>query len=142
MSLPIDLLSSYGYLLLFVWILVAQLGIPLPATPALLAAGALTAQHQLSFWFALVAGLAGSLIADGAWFFIGRKYGQQVLGVLCKLSCEPAVCVRRTRQAFARNPAAALLIAKFVPGLGTLASPIAAQNGLSFGLFLLFDSLG
>jgi membrane protein DedA with SNARE-associated domain/rhodanese-related sulfurtransferase len=142
MSLPINLLSSYGYLVLFVWILVEQFGIPLPATPALLAAGALSAQHEISFWFALLAGLAGSLIADSAWFFIGRMYGQQVLGVLCKLSCEPAVCVRRTRQAFDRNRAATLLVAKFVPGLGTLASPMAAQNGLSFGFFLLFDGLG
>ena len=142
MSLPIDLLSSYGYLVLFGWTLVEQLGIPLPVTPALLAAGALTAEFELSFWFALLAGLAGSTIADSAWFFIGRKYGQQVLGVLCKLSCEPAVCVRRTRQAFDRNRAASLLVAKFVPGLGTLTSPIAAQSGLSFGTFLLFDSLG
>ncbi len=142
MAISNGLLSSYGYLLLFIWILAEQLGIPLPATPALLAAGALTSHHELSFWFALLAALAGSLIADTAWFFIGRKYGHQVLGVLCKLSCEPAVCIRRTREAFDRNPATTLLIAKFVPGLGTLASPIAAQNGLSFGYFLLFDSLG
>ena len=133
MALPENLLPTYGYLLLLAWVLVEQLGIPLPAAPALLAAGALSAQHELSFAFALLAGLTGSLIADSAWFLIGRKYGHLVLRLLCKLSFEPAVCVRRTREAFVRHRALTLLIAKFVPGLGTLASPIAAQSGLGFG---------
>lgn len=142
MALPENIVPVYGYLLLFAWVLVEQLGLPLPAAPALLAAGALSAQHELSFAFALLAGLTGSLTADSAWFLIGRKYGQQVLRLLCKLSFEPAVCVRRTREAFVRHRALTLLIAKFVPGLGTLASPIAAQSGLGFGFFLLFDGLG
>jgi membrane protein DedA with SNARE-associated domain/rhodanese-related sulfurtransferase len=142
MALPESIVLLYGYLLLFAWVLVAQLGIPLPAAPVLLAAGALSAEHQLNFAFALLAGLVGSLAADGAWFLIGRRYGQQVLRLLCKLSFEPAVCVRRTREAFARHRAGALLIAKFVPGLGTLASPIAGQSGMGFGVFLLFDSIG
>jgi membrane protein DedA with SNARE-associated domain/rhodanese-related sulfurtransferase len=142
MALPENILPMYGYLLLFAWVLVEQLGIPLPATPVLLTAGALSAEHELSFPFALLAGLAGSLTADSAWFLIGRKYGQQVLRLLCKLSFEPAVCVRRTREAFARHRAVTLPIAKFVPGLGTLASPIAAQSGMGFGVFLLFDSIG
>ncbi len=132
----------YGYLLLFAWVLVAQLGIPLPSAPVLLAAGALSSEHELSFIFALLAGLAGSLTAESAWFLIGRKYGQQVLRLLCKLSFEPAVCVRRTREAFGRHQAATLLIAKFVPGLGTLASPIAGQSDMGFGVFLFFDSIG
>ncbi|HEV2484600.1 MAG TPA: rhodanese-like domain-containing protein [Terracidiphilus sp.] len=142
MALPESLLPMYEYLLLFAWVLVGQLGIPLPAAPILLAAGAFSAQHELNFAFTLLAGLVGSLTADIAWFLVGRKYGQQVLRLLCKLSFEPAVCVRRTREAFVRHRAITLLIAKFVPGLGTLASPIAAQSGLGFGFFFLFDSLG
>jgi membrane protein DedA with SNARE-associated domain/rhodanese-related sulfurtransferase len=142
MTLPESILPAYGYLFLFTWVLVEQLGIPLPAAPVLLAAGALSARHEINIGFALLAGLSGSLIADGAWYLIGRKYGQQVLRLLCKVSFEPAVCVRRTRDAFVHHRAATLLIAKFVPGLGTLASPIAAQSGLGFGFFLLFDGLG
>jgi membrane protein DedA with SNARE-associated domain/rhodanese-related sulfurtransferase len=142
MALPESLLPVYGNLLLFAWILAEQLGIPLPAMPVLLAAGALTSGHVLNFGFAWLAGLAGALLADSAWFFVGRRYGQDVLRLLCKLSFEPAICVRRTREAFGRHRAATLIIAKFVPGLGTLASPIAGQNGMGFGVFLLFDSLG
>jgi membrane protein DedA with SNARE-associated domain/rhodanese-related sulfurtransferase len=142
MALPEHILLVYGYLLLFAWVLVEQLGIPLPATPVLLAAGALSAEHELSFPFALLAGLAASLIADSAWFLIGRHYGHHVLRILCKLSLEPTTCVRRTQNSFGRRRAVTLMIAKFVPGLATLAPPVAGQNGMAFGSFLFFDSIG
>jgi membrane protein DedA with SNARE-associated domain len=90
MALPIHILMVYGYLLLFVWVLVEQVGIPLPATPVILAAGALSAEHQISFWLALLAGVAGSLAADSGWFLVGRRYGHVVLRILCKLSMEPS----------------------------------------------------
>ena len=119
-----------------------QLGIPLPATPVLLAAGALSAQHELNFAFALLSGLAASLMADTAWFLIGRRYGHHVLRILCKLSLEPTTCVRRTQNSFGRRRAATILIAKFVPGLATLAPPVAGQNGMPFASFLFFDAIG
>jgi membrane protein DedA with SNARE-associated domain/rhodanese-related sulfurtransferase len=142
MALPEHILLMYGYLLLFAWVLVEQFGIPLPATPVLLAAGALSAQHELNFTLALLAGLAASLTADSAWFFIGRRYGHHVLRILCKLSLEPTVCVRRTQNSFGRRRAVTLMIAKFVPGLATLAPPVAGQNGMGYWPFLLFDGIG
>ena len=132
----------YGYLLLFAWVLVEQLGIPLPAAPVLLAAGALSAEHEISMALALVAGLVASLVADSVWFFIGRKYGHHMLRILCKLSLEPSSCVRTTQNSFGRRRAVTLMIAKFVPGLATLAPPVAGENGMAFGPFLLFDGIG
>jgi membrane protein DedA with SNARE-associated domain/rhodanese-related sulfurtransferase len=142
MELPTHILLTYGYLLLFAWILVEQFGIPLPATPILLAAGALSAQHELSFPLALAAALAAALIADSTWFLIGRRYGHHVLRLLCKLSLEPTICVRRTQDSLGRRRDVTLLIAKFVPGLATLAPPVAGQNGMGYGRFLLFDGIG
>jgi membrane protein DedA with SNARE-associated domain/rhodanese-related sulfurtransferase len=142
MALPEHILLLYGYFLLFAWVLVEQLGIPLPAMPVLLAAGALSAQHELSFPLALLAGLAASLMADSAWFLIGRRYGHHVLRILCKLSLEPTTCVRRTQDSFGRRRSVTLMIAKFVPGLATLAPPVAGQNGMGYWPFLLFDGIG
>jgi membrane protein DedA with SNARE-associated domain/rhodanese-related sulfurtransferase len=142
MELPTQILLTYGYLLLFAWVLVEQLGVPLPATPVLLAAGALSAEHEISFPAALGAGLLASLVADSAWFLIGRSYGHHVLRVLCKLSLEPTTCVRRTQNSFGERGGITLLFAKFVPGLATLAPPVAGQNGMGLGRFLLFDGLG
>jgi membrane protein DedA with SNARE-associated domain/rhodanese-related sulfurtransferase len=142
MELPTHILLTYGYILLFAWVLVEQLGIPLPATPILLAAGALSAQHELSFPLALLAGLVASLMADSSWFLIGRRYGHHVLRLLCKLSLEPTICVRRTQDSFGRRRGVTLMIAKFVPGLATLAPPVAGQNGMGYWPFLLFDGIG
>jgi membrane protein DedA with SNARE-associated domain/rhodanese-related sulfurtransferase len=142
MALPTDILLTYGYLLLFVWVLVEQLGIPLPAAPVLLAAGALSADGPFSFFLALALGVVAALIADGVWFFIGRSHGHHVLRLLCKLSLEPTTCVRRTQDSFGRRRGIMLMFAKFVPGLGILAPPVAGQNGMGFGPFLFFDTIG
>jgi membrane protein DedA with SNARE-associated domain/rhodanese-related sulfurtransferase len=142
MALPTHILLVYGYLLLFGWVLVEQLGIPLPATPVLLAAGALTAEHALSFPLAFASSLAAALLADSAWFLIGRRLGHHVLRLLCKMSLEPTVCVRRTQDSFGRRRAVTLMFAKFVPGLGLLAPPVAGQNGMGYGSFLVFDGIG
>ena len=142
MALPTHILLMYGYLLLFAWVLVEQLGIPLPATPVLLAAGALSAQGQISFPAALLVGITASLAADSSWFLIGRRYGHHVLRILCKLSLEPTTCVRKTQDSFGRRRDVTLMIAKFVPGLATLAPPVAGDNGMGFARFLFFDGIG
>jgi len=142
MALPEHILLVYGYFLLFAWVFIEQLGIPLPATPVLLAAGALSVDGQLSFPLALLAGVAASITADTAWFFVGRRYGHHVLRLLCKLSLEPTICVRRTQNSFGRRRAVTLMTAKFVPGLATLAPPVAGQNGMTYPQFLVFDTIG
>jgi membrane protein DedA with SNARE-associated domain/rhodanese-related sulfurtransferase len=142
MALPTHILLTYGYLLLFSWVLVEQFGIPLPATPVLLAAGALSAEGQMSFPLALLLGVMGALTADSTWFLVGRRYGHHVLRLLCKLSMEPTICVRRTQDSFGRRRGVTLMIAKFVPGLATLAPPVAGENGMNFWEFLFFDGIG
>jgi membrane protein DedA with SNARE-associated domain/rhodanese-related sulfurtransferase len=142
MALPTHILLVYGYLLLFAWVLVEQFGIPLPATPVLLAAGALSVEGQLSFPLALTVGIAAALAADSTWFFIGRRYGHHVLRILCKLSLEPTTCVRKTQDSFGRRRGLTLMFAKFVPALATLAPPVAGQNGMGFPAFLFFDGIG
>jgi membrane protein DedA with SNARE-associated domain/rhodanese-related sulfurtransferase len=142
MALPEHILLTYGYLLLFAWVLAEQLGLPLPATPALMAAGALSAEKQISFPLAMVLAVAAVLIADTTWFFIGRRHGQRVLRLLCKLSMEPTTCVRRTRDSFGRRRGLVLMSAKFVPGLGLLTPPVAGENGMALWSFLMYDAIG
>jgi len=142
MELPTHILVTYGYLLLFAWVLIEQLGVPLPATPVLLAAGALSAERQISFPAALLVGVVACLMSDTMWFFVGKRYGHHVLRILCKLSLEPTICVRRTQTSFGTRGRITLLFAKFVPGLASLSSPVAGQNGMSYPEFLLFDLFG
>jgi membrane protein DedA with SNARE-associated domain len=142
MELPTHFLIMYGYLLIFAWVLVEQLGVPLPATPVLLAAGALSVDGPIRFPLAFAVGVGACLIADSSWFFFGRRYGHHVLRILCKLSLEPTTCVRRTQDSFGRRRGVMLSFAKFVPGLAMLAAPVAGQNGMGIGPFLFFDGFG
>jgi len=142
MSLPTHILLLYGYWVIFGWVLLEQLGAPLPAVPVLLAAGALCAGHEMSFLLVLLAGLVGALTSDSVWFFVGRRYGYRVLRMLCKLSMEPTVCARKTEDLFGRRRSIALLTSKFIPGLATLVLPVAGQSGMSYSQFLLLDGAG
>jgi len=142
MELPTHVLLTYGYLLLFTWVMIEQFGIPLPATPILLAAGALSVDGPIRFQLAFGTGVVATLIADSTWFLVGRKHGHHVLRILCKLSLEPTTCVRRTQDSFGRRRGVLLAFAKFVPGLAMLAPPVAGQNGMDFASFLFFDGIG
>jgi membrane protein DedA with SNARE-associated domain/rhodanese-related sulfurtransferase len=142
MPLPTAILLTYGYFLIFGWVLMEQIGLPLPATPVLLAAGALSATEHMNFPAALLAGVMACLVADISWFLFGRRYGHVVLRLLCKFSLESSVCVRRTHDSFGKRGAYTLLFAKFVPGLSIVAPPVAGQTGMSLGRFLVFDSGG
>jgi membrane protein DedA with SNARE-associated domain/rhodanese-related sulfurtransferase len=94
-------------------------------------------------WFmALVSAWLGSLVADLIWFNLGRHYGNRVLGLLCRISIEPDTCVRRTQGVFTRLGSKGIIAAKFVPGLSTLAPPLAGSSGVGILRFLAFDGTG
>lgn len=132
----------HAYWILFLWVLVEQLGIPVPSTPILLTAGTLTATHHLSLYFVVPAALAGSLVSDSIWYWLGKRYGGSMVRVLCRLSFESTICVRKTEAYFAKRGPASLLVAKFIPGLGTVAAPIAGETEMPFRVFLLYDTAG
>jgi membrane protein DedA with SNARE-associated domain len=118
-------LRVYGELVLFLYVFADQVGLPLPAIPILLAAGGLAGAGRLSLPLALGLCVVASLLADLAWYVAGRLRGNRVLGLLCRVSLEPDSCVRRTENFFLRHGVRSLLIAKFVPGLSTVAPPLA-----------------
>ena len=142
MPIALDFFVRYAYLLVFLWVLTEQLGMPVPSTPLLLTAGTLTGTHKLHLPLVLAAALAGSLIADSIWYVFGQRYGGVVVRLVCKLSFESTACVRKTELYFTKRGPAALLVAKFIPGLGAVAAPIAGQIGMGYGKFALYDTGG
>ena len=139
MPLALDFLVHYGYIILFLWVLMEQLGIPIPSMPLMITAGTLTATHKLSLPMVLLSIIAGSLISDSVWYLMGKRYGGAVVRLVCRLSMESSTCVRRTEDYFTRHGAGALLLAKFIPGLGTVAAPIAGQTGMPYPVFAVYD---
>ncbi len=134
--------ERHGYALLFFWVLTEQLAVPLPSLPLLLAAGTLIRAGRLSLVPAIVCCLAAALIADTVWFELGRRRGRQVLGLFCRISFEPDSCVRQTENVFLRYGLGSLLVSKFIPGLNTVAAPLAGASRIGYGRFALFDAAG
>lgn len=137
-----DFLTRHGPAVLFAALFIEQAGLPLPASPWMLAAGALSASGKMHWYSALLAAALGSIMADAIWFNLGRYGGQRVMRLLCRISLEPDSCVRRTQDLYGRYGLPGLLVAKFIPGLNTLAAPLAGSSGARAARFLLFDTMG
>jgi membrane protein DedA with SNARE-associated domain len=142
MSEHLQFLAQHGYAVLFAWVLAEQAGMPIPAIPILLAAGALAASGDLALVPAILLAILGAMAADFTWYQFGKHRGMSVLSLLCRVSLEPDSCVRQTQTAFSKQGVRSLLIAKFIPGLNTAAPPLAAIIGVSVPKFLLYDFLG
>jgi membrane protein DedA with SNARE-associated domain/rhodanese-related sulfurtransferase len=142
MSETLEFLTRHGPIVLFLVIFVEQMGIPLPAAPWLLAAGALAGAGKINAITVIVAATVGSLLADVIWFYLGRHYGSRVLKLICRISLERDSCVRRTEDVFMRYGMGGVVAARFIPGLSTLAAPLSGRSGVSFVRFIVFDALG
>jgi membrane protein DedA with SNARE-associated domain len=137
-----EFLIHHGYVVLLVWVFAEQVGIPIPAMPLLLAAGALAGTGHLSFFASVFFAVLGAVTADTIWFQLGRRRGIKILQLLCRISLEPDSCVRRTEGIFSKQGARSLLVAKFIPGLGIVTPPLAGIFHMRLRRFLLFDALG
>ena len=136
MPIALAFFVQYAYAILFLWVLLEQMGIPIPSIPVLLTAGTLSATHRLHASIALGDVVLACLLADSLWYYLGQRYGGAVLRLLCRFSLEASTCVAKTEGYFTRRGPVTLLFAKFVPGLSTLAAPIAGQTGMPYSRFL------
>jgi len=142
MTASTEFLVNHGLPIVFGAVLLEQLGLPIPALPWLLGAGALAAAGKFSVHASIGLTAAACLIADAMWFYLGRYRGNRVLSFLCRISLEPDSCVRRTQNVFTKYGLKGVVIAKFFPGLSTVAPPLAGMSGIGIGRFLAYDALG
>jgi membrane protein DedA with SNARE-associated domain/rhodanese-related sulfurtransferase len=133
--------GEYGVALVALNVLLNQIGLPVPVVPTLLLAGAVGARGHVSLAAIFAASVAACLIADCGWYWVGRKYGIRVLKTLCRISLEPDSCVSQTQGQFERWGVNSLVIAKFVPGLATIAPPLAGAMRLGWPRFVSLSLL-
>jgi membrane protein DedA with SNARE-associated domain len=137
-----DSLMWNGYLVFFGWILVNRLGVPLPATPALLAAGALSALGELRYSNVLMLAVLATVISDSVWYELGKRHGGRILRYLCRISLQPDSCVRRAETFLANHGLKSLLVTKFLPGMNRTILPLTGVVHVSYPRFFLFDVAG
>jgi membrane protein DedA with SNARE-associated domain len=138
----IPFLLRHGYWVLAANVFAEQIGLPVPAFPVLLGMGALAGLGNFSIWTSLALAVSAALTADLIWFRLGRVRGHSILNLLCRVSLEPDSCVSNTKTLFGRLGARALLIAKFVPGLGATAAPLAGLTRMHPLKFFAADTTG
>ncbi len=133
----LDGLGAHGISFVGINVFLQQLGLPIPAVPTMVVAGALAAMRRINGPGVYAAAVLASVLADLLWFLAGRRYGYPVLKTLCRVSLSPDTCVRQTEGIFERYGFYSLVVSKFVPGFSTVAPPIAGALGMPVGKYLL-----
>jgi membrane protein DedA with SNARE-associated domain len=136
------LMSRHGYALTFGLLLAESMGLPFPAAIALVAAGAAVAAHALWGPYVVLAAISALLLGDAVQFWLGRYMGWALLGFLCRVSINPETCILRSAESFYKRGKVTLVIAKFVPGVNTMAAPLAGSMKMRFWQFLRLDFVG
>lgn len=138
----VELLQNHGYAFVLGAVLIEQVGLPVPAFPVLVVAGALVAEGTLSAPAVMALAIAAALLGDLLWFQLGRRYGARMLAAMCRLSWSPDGCDINVRRTFARLGLKALLVTRFVPGLAAVAPSMAGLSGYPRMHFAAFDAAG
>jgi membrane protein DedA with SNARE-associated domain len=137
-----SLMARHGYALTFGLLLAEAIGLPFPAAIALVAAGAAVAAHTLWGPYVVAAAVVALLLGDIVQFWLGRYMGWLLLGFLCRVSINPETCILRSAESFYKRGKITLVIAKFIPGVNTMAAPLAGSMNMRFWQFLRLDFAG
>jgi len=138
----LHILEHHGYLALMLMVFLEAIGAPIPAAIALVAAGAAAAWRTLAIGYVILWSILPILIGDSILYFLGRKSGWWLLGVLCRVSMNPETCILRSAESFYKRGRMTLLFAKFVPGVNTMAPPLAGSMKMRYLQFLRYDAAG
>jgi len=136
------LVARYGLAAIFLFTFLENVGLPIPAFPVLMLAGAYASARHTAVPLVVGVAVAGALLADGIWYYVGRWRGKPVLDHLCRISFNPDACLERAVDGFHRRKSATILFAKFLPGVNTIMPPLAGVAAMPFLLFLLLDFAG
>jgi membrane protein DedA with SNARE-associated domain len=138
----LHLLVNHPYLVLLTSGLLERAGAPLLFSPVLVAAGALAAGSQMRFDIALWLALLTCVAGDTLWYEIGRKKGDSVLSILCRISLEPDTCVRRSKVFFEKGANRTLLLSKWLPGVSHVVPAVAGLSGIEREHFFVTNTVG
>jgi membrane protein DedA with SNARE-associated domain/rhodanese-related sulfurtransferase len=142
METLIHVIEAYGLWVVFFSVLLDQGGLPTPSYAPMIVTAALATDAGRPLWPILLVGSVAALIADVIWFAGGRRYGAQLLRLMCRISLSPDSCVGTTRRIYEKFGAPSLIPAKYIPGFAAVSTTFAGQAGTSWTRFLVFDFLG
>ena len=137
-----SLIARHGYAVVAAVVFAEAIGLPVPAALALIAGGAAAASGLLRAPHLILLAVAAMVLGDSLLFILGRYMGWGLLGLLCRVSANPEACILRSAESFYKRGKLTLLFAKFIPGVNTMAPPLAGSMNMRFGQFIRFDAVG
>jgi membrane protein DedA with SNARE-associated domain len=137
-----ELISHWGYVAIFVFILLGNLGVPVPEESILVLAGYLVWQGKLRLPLVLVVGILSAIAGDNLGYWIGRRYGQKVIERYGRWVLLTPARLEATRRFVTRYGGIGVFAARFIAGLRFLASPLAGSVGLRPLTFFAANALG
>ena len=138
----LHIIEHHGYLAVTVMVFLEAIGLPIPAAIALVTAGAAAAWKSLVLGYVILWSILPILVGDSILYYLGRKTGWSLLGFLCRVSLNPETCILRSAESFYKRGRVTLLFAKFVPGVNTMAPPLAGSMKMRYWQFLRYDAGG
>jgi len=135
-------IEHHGYAVTAAVLFLACCGLPLPLSVVLLAAGAAAHGGSLNLGLVIAIAFAAAMCGDTLMYLGGRYTGWWLLAGLCRLSINPETCIFGSANSFYKRGPKTLVIAKFIPGLATVAAPLAGSLNMRLGRFLRLDAAG
>ncbi len=136
------LLADWGYLGIFLFVFVGNLGVPVPEESVLIAAGFLAAHGLLDLEWVYAVAVASAVTGDCSGFMIGRTGGQHLLERLASRFEFVRLRIERLRLFFDQHGSKAVFMARFIMGARFLAGPMAGAAGMPFLRFLGWNVMG
>jgi membrane protein DedA with SNARE-associated domain len=136
------LISHWGYSAIFLFVILGNLGLPVPEESILVQAGYLAWQGELRLPLVLGVGILSAITGDNLGYWIGRRYGQEGIERYGRLVLLTPARLQTTRQFVTRYGAFGVFAARFIAGLRFLAGPLAGSAGLRPLAFVTANALG
>ena len=137
-----SLIVHHGYIVICLIVFAEAIGVPVPGAVAPVAGGAAAAAGALNGPAVVLFAVVAMIAADSLLYVLGSVTGWAFLKFLCRVSVDPETCVLRSAESFYKRGRTTLLIAKFIPGVSTMAAPLAGSLKMPFLQFLRLDFLG
>jgi membrane protein DedA with SNARE-associated domain len=135
-------LSTWGYLGVFLFVFIGNLGIPVPEETVLLVGGFLAGRNALDLRTLYIVGIGSAVAGDCCGFLFGRTGGQKLLERLADRSEFVRTRYERLQVFFKTHGSKAVFMARFVAGARFMAGPMAGAAGMPFWRFLSWNLLG
>ena len=138
----LEVIAHHGYAVTSIVLFLTCCGLPMPVSVVLLAAGAAAHGGSLNLGVVILCAWLAALTGDTIMYLGGRYTGWWLLAGICKFSLNPESCIFGSARSFHKRGSKTLLVAKFIPGLATVAAALAGSLNMRLRRFLLLDGCG